>query len=240
MLKYDIALLITAVLYTIVILSTFQLYSKAVQDWLVLLTHAFSIPMIIILRDTIWVFITVIIGVLCSISYHISIAFDVGQEYTGPLDISFSTLTLLLVTTLVLFEKFPEWLLPVLMFVVLLLGVFWDLFIVTNVIGGITILCQIIFVGKRTYDYYNNREDKKRKLLFIYISLLLGVGGIIAFLFHGHHSDPSYAVIHSIWHVCAYTAMYFGLRSIVGKDNETLRVPRVTFDINYNNIFAYD
>ena len=126
MLKYDIALGISVLLYAIVIISGYQLISKEAQDWLVLTTHIFAIPMILMLWNNLWIFFTVIIGVGCSIAYHTSIAFNIGQEYTGPMDIAFSTLTLILITILVVFEKFPEWSLPILLFSVLTLAIFWQ------------------------------------------------------------------------------------------------------------------
>ncbi len=236
MLKFDIALLVSVFIYVITIVSNFESYSKAVQDWLVLLTHAFAIPMIVLLWKNTWIFITVVIGVGCSIAYHTSIAFDVGQNYTGPMDIAFSTLTLILITILVVFEKFPEWSLPFLLFSVLTLAIFWKNNIVHDIIGGTVILGQFIFVLKRTYDYWNNVADSRRSLRYLYISFGLGIGSVFAFLNHGSHSDPSYASIHSLWHVGAYSAMYFALRSIQTAD---YRVPRVTFDVNYENIFAY-
>lgn len=218
------------ILYSGIVLLTYENYSLEVQNWLVLLTHAFAIPMVYILRNTVWVFTTVAIGVMCSVAYHTSIVFHVGEEYTGPLDISFSTLTLILVTVLILFEEFPEWLLPVLLFVVLLLGVFWNDQIVANIIGGVTILSQFIFVFKRTIDYVFIKNDSKRDILFLYISFTLGAGAVIAFLTDGKHDSKYYAIIHSIWHTCAYVAMYFGLRSIQRRDRSDIRVPRVVFN----------
>jgi hypothetical protein len=226
----DVYILCSVVLYSGIVLLTYDNYSQAVQNWLVLVTHVFAIPMIYILRNTAWIFSTVIIGLGCSVAYHTSIVFDVGQEYTGPLDISFSTLTLILVTVLVLFEEFPEWMLPVLLFAVLLLGVFWNDQMVADIIGGVTILCQLIFVIKRTLDYFFRKADSKRDILFLYISLTLGGGGVVAFLTDGKHSDEHYAIIHSIWHTCAYVAMYFGLRSIRRSDITDMRVPRVVFN----------
>lgn len=236
MLKYDIALGISILLYAIVIISSYQLLSKEAQDWLVLTTHIFAIPMILMLWNNLWIFLTVIIGVGCSIAYHTSIAFDIGQEYTGPMDIAFSTLTLILITILVVFEKFPEWSLPILLFSVLTLAIFWQNQMVPNVIGGTVILGQFIFVGKRSYDYYNGNLDSKRSLLYLYISFGLGIGAVFPFLIHGKHNDPYYASIHSLWHVGAYSAMYFALRSI---QTAGYRVPRVTFDVNYENILGY-
>ena len=75
-----------------------------------------------------------------------------------------------------------------------------------------------------------SKADSKRDILFLYISLTLGGEGVVAFLTDGKHSDEHYAIIHSIWHTCAYVAMYFGLRSIRRSDITDMRVPRVVFN----------
>lgn len=231
--RLDIFLLIFTALYVLITLSTLGVMSKNIQDILIIVTHALAAPMIIILQKTPWIFWTVVIGVIFSVLYHLCIIIDYGQEYTGPLDIAFANLTLLLVSTVIIFEKFPEWILSVIIFMVVLLSDLWQYDVVAQVFGGTIVIAQVAFVIKKAID-----NDEKRNILFLGISLLIGFGGIAAFQIYPDHQDKYYAAIHSIWHVCSYVAMYFGLRSI--KKDEP-RVPRIAFEteISFGKVALY-
>lgn len=231
--RLDIFLLLFTALYVLITATTVGVMSKNTQDILIMVTHALAFPMIILLQKTQWILWVVIIGVVCSLLYHLCIIIDYGQEYTGPLDIAFANLTLLLVSTVIIFEKFPEWILSVIIFMVVLLSDFWQYDLVAQMFGGTIVIAQVAFVIKKVID-----NDKKRNILFLGISLLIGFGGIAAFQIYPDHQDKYYAAVHSIWHVCSYVAMYFGLRSITAEYN---RIPRVEFEteVSFGKLSVY-
>lgn len=222
----DIFKISFSALYIIIVtlLLSFQVdIEESIQDWLVMLTHAMGIPLIIVLWETQWVAITLVIGILLSIMAHMSVVFDWYVHRIEPLDIAFANLTLMLVAFIVIFDKIPEWTLPFLFTVTVLNTVFWDIMWVYSVLSGIINLSVSIFIAYRLCY-----PSKERNSTFMTIGLLLGITGTVFFLLDGKHGDKNYGLMHSVWHVCSYTSLYFGMRSLK-PSRDTLRRPRIEF-----------
>jgi len=202
--------------------------SKALQDWLIMLTHLSSVPLVVVLWKTQWVAITLAIGVVFSVACHIAIIFDVFLWRIEPLDIAFANLTLMLVVCILVFKKIPLIALPILFTITVVNTVFWDQMIVYGVFSGIANVGAIGYVLYRQCYPSDNRDDR-----FMLIGILTGIVGMVFFLMDGKHDDKNYALLHSVWHVCSYGSLYFAVRSDTGTE---LRRPRIEFAVEYNKI----
>lgn len=224
----DIFKLVFAIVY--IILVSFLMYAevevnKALQDWLIILTHAAGAPLIIVLWETQWLAITLLIGILFSIASHTSIIFDWNVDKIEPMDIAFANLTLVLIAIVVIFDKIPEWTIPVLFTLTVLNTIFWDVVWVYSITSGIVNICVAVYVCYRLCV-----PTPRRNVTFMVIGLLMGICGTVFFLRDGHHSDKDYAILHSVWHICSYGSLYFAVRSIRPyTDVEKLRRPRIEF-----------
>ena len=232
----DIIKLTVAVLYTIVV-SVLLAYDveidPSLQDYAIVLTHLTAIPLVILIWETQWIAWTILIGVLFSVLFHVTLVFDWYVERTEPLDICFANLTLMLVTIVIVFEKIPEWSLPILFTVNAINTTFWDTLWVYTSLSAVNNLLLLSFIIYRLCY-----PSKKRNTAFLVVALTIGTVGSVFFLSDGGHSAIDYGIVHSVWHVCSYTALYFALRSLNTK-NDKLRTDRVVFDVKFINKIAY-
>lgn len=199
--------------------------SVDIQDWLVILTHLIAIPLVIVVWQTQWVSITLIVGIVFSIVSHVAVMYDFYVDRIKPLDIAFANLTLMLIASIVIFEKIPEWTLPVLFIITVVNTSFWDVMWVYSVFSGaVNIIVALYITYRLVYP------SEKRNTTFMVIGLLLGVTGTVFFLRDGSYGDKNYGILHSVWHVCSYTSLYFAVRSLRPSVNpNALRRPRIEF-----------
>jgi hypothetical protein len=224
----DIFKLVFAIVY--IMLISIIMYAEVevnevLQDWLIILTHAAGAPLIIALWKTQWLAITLLIGIVFSVASHASIIFDWNVDKIEPMDIAFANLTLVLIAIVVIFDKIPEWTIPVLFTLTVLNTIFWDVVWVYSITSGIINLCVAVYVCYRLCV-----PTPRRNVTFMVIGLLMGICGTVFFLRDGHHSDKNYAILHSVWHICSYGSLYFAVRSIrPDEDVQELRRPRIEF-----------
>lgn len=220
--------LVFAIVYTMVIsFITYQEVevSKALQDWLIVLTHAAGAPLIIALWKTQWLAITLMVGIGFSVASHVAIIYDWNVDKIEPMDIAFANLTLMLVAVVLIFDTIPEWTIPVLFTLTVLNTIFWDVMWVYAISSGLVNSCVAAYVCYRLCV-----PSEKRNVTFMVVGLLLGIVGTVFFLRDGHHTDKDYAILHSVWHICSYGSLYFAVRSIrPDKDIQELRRPRIQF-----------
>jgi hypothetical protein len=196
----DIFKLIFAIVY--IMLISIIMYAevevnKVLQDWLIILTHAAGAPLIIALWKTQWLAITLLIGIVFSVASHASIIFD----------------------------KIPEWTIPVLFTLTVLNTIFWDVVWVYSITSGIINLCVAVYVCYRLCV-----PTPRRNVTFMVIGLMMGICVTVYILRDGHHSDNNYAILHRVWHICSYGSLYFAVRSIrPDVDIQELRRPRIEF-----------
>ncbi len=224
----DTVKLVFSILYIAIVAGLVALdveIEKDIQDWLVILTHLVGVPLIIVVWKTQWVSITLVVGILFSIVSHAAVVYDFYVDRIKPLDIAFANLTLMLIASIVIFEKIPEWTLPVLFIITVVNTSFWDVFWVYSIFSGaINILVALYITYRLVYP------TERRNTTFMVIGLLLGVTGTVFFLQDGNYGDKNYGILHSVWHVCSYTSLYFGVRSLRPSINpDALRRPRIEF-----------
>lgn len=199
---------------------------ESIQNWMNMLTHIPGIALIVVTWSTPWVSITLGIGLFFSVLSHGCVIADFHVHRITPLDISFANLSLLLIAFIIVFQEIPTWALPVLFTTSIVDSVFWDVEIVYVIIGGLTNALVLIFVITKLIW-----PTKHRNTSYLLISLLIGVVGSIFFLNDGNYGDKNYAIMHSVWHVCSYTALYFAIRSI---NTGEIRRPRIEFSKKFN------
>ena len=225
----DIFKLVFALTYIItvgIILAARVEVDDSIQNWMNMLTHLPGIALIVVTWSTPWVSITLGIGLLFSVLSHGCVIADFEVHRITPLDISFANLSLLLIPCIIVFQEIPTWALPVLFTTSIVDGVFWDVEIGYVIIGGLTNALVLIFVITKLIW-----PTKHRNTSYLLISLLIGVVGSIFFLNDGNYGDKNYAIMHSVWHVCSYTALYFAIRSI---NTGEIRRPRIEFSKEFN------
>ena len=214
----------------IVILAEIDI-DKDIQDLLIVLTHLPAVALVIVLWDTLWVAVTVGIGVVMSILFHVAVIYDWNVERFEPLDIGFSNLTLYLVGLMVVFQRIPENALPFLFTITVFNVDFWNVepfYIGVSTLFNTTVLVYVL--------YRLCNPTPKRTNGWMVLSLIIGIIGTGFFLADGNHKSKNYGILHSVWHCAAYSGMYFLLRSI---NTEGIRVPRVEFTTDYTNLLAY-
>lgn len=232
----DIFKLSVAVFYSILIavMVAYDVqFDKTIQDLAIVITHLVAIPLVIVIWKTQWVAWTILIGVFFSVLFHVTLVFEWHVERTEPLDICFANLTLMLIASIVIFEKIPEWILPIIFAINAINTTFWDtLWVYTTLSACVNLIITIYIVYRLCYP------SKQRNTTFLVIALTIGTIGSVFFLTDGGHHGVDYGIKHSVWHVCSYTALYFALRSMKTKKN-TIRRDRVEFDIKGIGKLAY-
>lgn len=232
----DIFKLTVAVLYSIivaVILAYDVEVDRSIQDYAIVLTHLTAIPLVILIWETQWIAWTILIGVIFSILFHVTLVFDWYVDRTEPLDICFANMTLMLITIVIVFEKVPEWTLPILFTVNAINTTFWDtLWVYTSLSAFNNLLLTGYIIYRLCY------QTEKRNTTFLVIALTIGTIGSIFFLSDGGHDAVDYGIVHSVWHVCSYTSLYFALRSVSSKSKK-LRTDRVEFNTRGLDKIAY-
>ena len=204
---------------------------KEIQHVLIVLTHLPAVALVIVLWETMWVAITVAIGVFVSVVFHIAVIYDWNVDSMEPLDIGFANLTLFLIGIMVVYKKIPEWTLPLLFTMTIIYTNFWQSQMVYLGISSLFNAGVTLYVLYRVCNPTPNRDTG-----FMVLALVVGIVGTGYFLLDGNHHSPNYSIMHSVWHVCSYSALYFLLRST---NINSIRVPRTDFTPEYTNILAY-
>ena len=227
----DIIKLVLLAAYVIIILAIEDI-SPAVQDALIIGTHVFALTSVYVLFETLWLALTILIGVVFSILAHLAYMEDWDIARFEPFDIAFANLTLMLIIIIVVFKEIPLWTLPLVITVTVANTVFYDISAVYIVSSGFVNLGFAIYVFYRLCKPSPLRENT-----FMVIALLLGITGSVFFITDGNYGDKDYGKFHSIWHVCSYSAIYFAARSIVSEETN-LRKKRLEFGptIQYTGI----
>jgi len=204
---------------------------KDVQNVLIVLTHIPAVALVVVLWNTMWVSITVGIGAVISVVFHIAVIYNWNVNKFEPLDIANANLTLFLIGIMVIYKKIPEWTLPLLFTMTIIYTNFWESQLVYLGISSLFNAGITLYVIYRICN-----PTRARDTGFMVLALVVGIIGTGFFLLDGIHTSKNYAILHSVWHVCSYSAMYFMLRST---NINSIRVPRTDFTPDYTNILAY-
>ena len=174
----------------------------------IFVSHLFIIPSFVILykSKSWWLFIFVFFSLIASILWHISKEWFYEEDLL-KLDIIHQNLLIALSISLIVFKHVPRFMIGILYTYTIILSLWcldtlWGVD-VYNICSGIWIL---IFIVHILYTISNKLEVNYTYLycMLIYTS--------IAVLLYEEASGKDYNSIHSIWHVLAYTSLYFSFK----------------------------
>ncbi len=253
----DITLIVVSII--LLLLLSIPLFIPAtstlltVGDYVIILSHLFVLPTLCLTTKTRW--LTYIIGITCGFSaiYHFVKIADDAWNPTDTLwkfeaiDEASQSMLIWLTTLLVLFDDMPPVGLAFVLIVGLIVGQFGTEtlgFTDVNIfLNSVAILSTIIFIlyrfvkSKCRLDTAFFQEKRRWQCLIIGLTYFL-IGFICysesAATEHWRGSDDviKYKFIHSMWHICAYTALYFIYKSRLNPNEEeltTIRIQRTQF-----------
>ena len=221
-----------------------------IGDYVIILSHLFVLPTLYLTRRTRW--LTYIISITCGFSalYHlVKIADDNTKWKFEAMDEASQCILIWLTTILVLFDDVPPGGFAFLLIVGLIVSqfgtntlVFTDYTIFLNSVG---ILSTVIFILYRFFESKCKLDttffQEKRRWQCLILGLTYFLSAFICYsesstteYWRGSHEVIKYKYIHSMWHVCAYTALYFIYKSRLDPSEEvlnTIRIKRTQFAI---------
>lgn len=197
-------------------------------DWLVMLTHLLVIPSIVLMYDTKWYLGVLIYSVITSVLYHLSKIgyYDLERNFSNW-DIAVQNILMLSTFFLLVFEDMPTWSYSLIAGVGVFIGAMGEVKIadleIFEIIGGIVMIFLLVYLIVRTI-----RPIPIRNNMYIAFAAVAAIVAGITFLVAERNSEDKYSITHAIWHVSAYTMLYFALKSI---NNDYFRV-RQSRDLN--------
>ena len=190
-------------------------------DWLVMLTHLLVIPSLVLMYDTKWYLAILLYSLFTSVLYHLSKIGYYGLEQNfSNWDISVQNILMLSTFFLLVFEEMPTWSYSLIAGVGVFIGSMGEVRIadlaIFEIIGGIVMIFLLVYLIVRTIQPIPIRNN-------MYIMLAAGAAIVagITFLVAERNTEDKYSITHTIWHVSAYTMLYFALKSI---NNDYLKV----------------
>ena len=163
-----------------------------------------------------WYFFVLLYSLLTSVLYHFS-----RLGYYGPMDkfqtwdIAAQNVVVSATFFVLVFVTLPEWtylfMAGVGIFVAAMGSVAVGSFLIYELFCGIIMLSVFVYLIIRTI-----RPIKIRDNTYIALACLAALVAVITFLFADRQrsDEVRYTLVHSMWHVSAYTMLYFALKSI--------------------------
>lgn len=206
--------------------------------WTILLTHALVVPSILLVMDTGWLAGILVISTCVSLLWHFSQQKLIIDYYPDlkTLDISIQTTLVVVLCLIFVYKDFPTWGVGLCALVAGLTGVFaqdtivgnLEVYIFIDTMAFISIFLFMIYkIVVNKWDKKEHHFNSTRPWQFILAILISMSASFVCYLVASNASDNSYELIHSLWHVCAYTAIYFTLRSRAGVERLQPRVIRI-------------
>lgn len=198
----------------------------------IFISHLFIIPSFVILykSKSWWLFIFVFFSLMASLLWHLSKQWFYEEDLM-KLDIIHQNLLIALSISLIVFKNVPRFMIGILYTYTIILSLWclntlWGVYIY-NICSGIWVL---IFIAHIAYAII-----KKIEVNYTYLTCML-IYTSIAVVLYEEASGKDYNSIHSIWHVLAYTSLYFSFKMAfkTEKDGEEIE-ERTDFTLNVDN-----
>ena len=252
--RVDITLIVVSIIP--LVLLSIPLFVSAtstlltIGDYMIILSHLFVVPTLHLTSRTRW--LTYIIGVTCGFSaiYHfVKIANDTTKWKFEAIDEASQSMLIWLTTILVLFDDMPHGGVAFLLIVGLIVSQFGeDTLGFTNYnifINSVAILTTITFILYRFFESRCKLDtiffQEKRRWQCLIIGLTYFLVAFICYsesaateYWRGSDEVIKYKYMHSMWHICAYMALYFIYKARLDLSEEvlnTIRVKRTQFAI---------
>ncbi len=248
---YDEVIIIISLLLTFLSLFFMILpVSDTVGDYGVMLTHIFILPSVYLASNTRWLAVLIAITCISSTTYHAVKLANVDKEVLlnfQLVDEASQVILIWLSTLLFVYNDFPYLGIPFLTFIGIVVAAFghYKLFSTSfdNVVAGLAMIVLLLFIFYKLFiskcKFNSNFFTYKRVWEFI----IIGFGYfILASIFYTMATEyakyegekNNYNFLHSGWHICAYTALFFVFRSRVKPLDtilKTVRIQRTEFAV---------
>ena len=254
---YDSFIIIASLLLTFsclfVMFLPFSESLVVVSDYYVMITHILILPSMYLASKTRWLSILIGLTGFISIVYHSVKVANLEEDMVLKFELADESAQAVLIwlsTLLFIYEDFPFIGIPVLFFVGIIVAVFGDATIlavsIDNWIVGIAITIMLLFLLYKLFvskcNFNSDFFKYKRIWEFILIGFAFFVLAIVFYTlgssytkYSGKKNIGNYNLLHSGWHICAYSALFFIFRSRVKPLKtllNTVRIRRTQFAIN--------
>lgn len=195
------------ILYTSVLFSLSLLIGGLYAQIAIFFSHLFVLyPLYITLKyNCRWLTVFLVSSVLVSILWHASKLWFYNEKFL-QLDVIHQNLLIALSVALIVFEQVPQYMLGILLSYAIFLSVFCldtiDHVSIYLIFSGVWVMILLLHI---VYSYVHHKiiPTYDLLLLFMYASIAVCLYTL---------SPYNYNVIHSIWHVCAYSTLYFSFK----------------------------
>ena len=254
---YDSFIIVASLLLTcsclVILFLPFSESLSTASDYYVMTTHILVLPSMYLASKTRWLSTLIGLTGFISILYHSVKIANIQQKTVLKFqlaDESAQAVLIWLSTLLFIYEDFPLLGIPVLFFVGIIVAVFADTTLldvsIDNWIVGIAITIMMFFLLYKLFvskcNFNSDFFRYKRVWEFIVIGFGFFVLAIIFYTLGTNYTEYSgkkkivtYNLLHSGWHICAYSALFFIFRSRVKPLKtllNTVRIRRTQFAIN--------
>ncbi len=248
---YDEVIIILSLLLAFLTLFFMLLpVSDTLGNYGVMLTHIFILPSVYLASNTRWLAVLIAITCIASITYHALKLANVDKELVlnfELVDEASQAILVWLSTLLFVYNDFPYLGIPFLFLVGILVAAFGEYTIFSisfdNVVVGLAMIVLLIFIFYKLFVAKCNFNSNFFKYKRIWEFILIGLGFfILACTFYTMATEyakyegekSNYNFLHSGWHICAYTALFFIFRSRVKPLDtilKTVRIKRTQFAV---------
>jgi len=247
---YDEVIIILSLLLTFLSLFFMLLpISDTVGDYAVMTTHIFILPSVYLASNTRWLAVLIAITCISSITYHAVKLANIEKELMLDFQlVDESSQAVLIWTSTILFvyNDFPYLAIPFLFTIGVLVAAFghYEMFSTSfdNVVSGLAVIVVLLFIFYKLFiskcNFNSNFFRYKRVWEFIIIGfgffILASIFYTMATEYAKYEGENNYNFLHSGWHICAYTALFFVFRSRVKPLDtilKTVRIKRTEFAV---------
>ena len=197
----------------------------------IFLTHLFILPSLFIMykSKTWWLFVFMCFSLFASLMWHLSKEWFY-EENLLKLDIIHQNLLIALSISLIVFKHVPKFMIGVLFTYTIVLSLFcldklwgYDIYFLLSGVWIVVLICHLIYV------WWN-----KKDVQYTYLAIMI-IYTCVAVLLYESASGDEYNSIHSIWHILAYTSLYFSFKmsfNVEDKGYEEIVIKRDDFQNN--------
>ena len=206
----------------------------AISNYYVMFTHLFIIPCVVIMWKTSWYVFILIFSTIVSIIFHISKIYEWNHTHDFEyIDVAFQNVLVFTTLIIVVFNDMPPIAIPFIVLSACVVGRMGDIEVYDGFELFLIFDCLYIslFMIYLTWRFFNPSYNRNWK--YVGWAILCGTVAFITFIISTNLGNDYYAIVHSVWHVSAYSLLYFSLRSIQPNEDKLyirqIRVKRTQF-----------
>ena len=238
----DVIIVCVFILYSVTSLASTYFHDIDVKNSLyislsnhyVMFTHLFIIPCVVIMWETTWYVLILGFSTSVSIVFHLSKIYQWTHVHDFEyIDVAFQNVLVLTTLIIVVFNDMPPAAIPFIVLSACIVGRMGDVEIADGFELFLVFDCLYIslFMLYLMWRFFNPSYNRNWK--YVGWAILCGTVAFVTFIIAANLDDEFYAIVHSVWHVSAYSLLYFSLRSIQPNEDSIyireIRVKRTQF-----------